>query len=163
MSGKTLILGLGNPILSDDGIGIVVARRLQGKIPNVDVATSACVGLDLLDLIESYQRLFVIDALATTDSHPGTLHKLPLDAGTLHLFSSHGINFFEILELGHQLGRAMPGVIGLYGIEIGEEVPFGETLTAEVAATLEKNVAEIARDILTSLPTKSCNASNTNK
>jgi len=147
MSGKALILGLGNPILSDDGIGIVVARRLQGKIPAVDVATSATVGLDLLDMIEDYQRLFVIDALATPDGRPGTLHKLTPDTGTLHLFSSHGVNFNEILELGRNLGKPMPEIVCIYGIEIGREIPFGETLTDPVAGRLEENLKRIEQEI----------------
>jgi hydrogenase maturation protease len=147
MISKTLILGLGNPILSDDGIGIIVARRLDGRIPNVDVVTAAMVNLDLLDLITGYDRLFVIDALASPDGRPGTLRKLTLDAGTLHLFSSHGVNFFEILELGKQLDRPMPEVADIYGIEIGGEIPFGEALTKEVARTLEENVERIEREI----------------
>lgn len=147
MSAKTLILGLGNPILSDDGIGIVVAQRLKGKIPNADVATANMVNLDLLDLVSGYDRIFVIDALATPNGQPGTLRKLTPDDGALHLFSSHGVNFFEILELGRQLGKPMPKMVEIYGIEIGGEIPFGEGLTKEVAGKVGENVVAIEREI----------------
>ena len=147
MKGSALVLGLGNPILSDDGVGIVLARRLEGKIPNVDVATTAMVGLDLLDLIARYPRLFVIDAFVGPGGQPGTLRRLSPEVGTLHLFSSHGVNFFEIHELGRLMGKPMPEV-SIYGIEIADEIPFGEELTKEVAEKLEGNAAEIEQDIL---------------
>jgi hydrogenase maturation protease len=143
----TLILGLGNPILSDDGIGIVLARRLEKRLPDVDVATANMVGLDLLEVIGGYRVLFVIDALATVGGRSGTLHLLSPADGTLHLFSSHGVNFFEILELGRQLGKPMPEVKAIYGIEIDRELPFGEELTALVANKLENYIEEIVRDI----------------
>ncbi|WP_432820943.1 hydrogenase maturation protease [Trichloromonas sp.] len=146
MSAHTLILGLGSPILSDDGIGIVMARRLKGRIPGVEAATAAMISLDLLEQIAGYRRLFVIDALARPGATPGTLHRLAPESGTLHLFCSHGINFDEILQLGRQLGTPMPEV-SIYGIEIADEIPFGEQLSELMVEQLEGNLAEIERDI----------------
>jgi len=60
---KTLILGLGNPILSDDGIGLVVAERLKGRVGGVDVISTPLTGLHLLDLMVGYDALFLIDAM----------------------------------------------------------------------------------------------------
>jgi hydrogenase maturation protease len=136
MKAAALILGLGNQILSDDGIGIALARRLEGKIPGVDVATTAMVSLDLLDRIAGYRRLFIIDALTCLGGHPGTLH----------LCSSHGINFYEIIELGRQLDKPIPEV-SIFGIEIAEEIPFGEQLSDAMAERLEGNLVEIERQI----------------
>lgn len=147
MKSSALILGLGNPILSDDGIGILIAQRLAERIPGADVATSACVGLDLLELVTGYHHLFVIDAIAVPDGRPGTLQKLTPEDGTAHLFSSHGINFWEILELGRQLGRPIPEDVVIYGIEIGSEIPFGEDLSAAMEGTLEENLMRIKREI----------------
>ncbi len=146
MKASALILGLGNPILSDDGIGIEIARQLKGKIRGVDVITASMVSLDLLDQISGYQQLFVIDALARPCGQTGSLHRLTAECGSLHLFSSHGINFYEILELGRQLGKPIPEV-RIYGIEIAKEIPFGEQLSEAMAERLGGNLTEIEQDI----------------
>jgi len=145
---KTLVLGMGNPILSDDGIGLHVARALAGKFPGVEVATTAMVGLDVLEIIEGYDRLFLIDALTTRDNRPGTLHRLTVEDGTLHLFSSHGVNFFELLSLGRELGCKMPEVAGIYGIEIGDDVAFGGELTERLERMADGVAEDICSDIL---------------
>lgn len=146
MTSSALILGLGNPILSDDGIGITLARLLEGRLPCIDVATAAMVSLDLLDQITGYRQLFVIDAVTSLGGQPGTLHRLTAESGTLHLFSSHGMNFYDMIELGRQLGKPMPKV-RIYGIKIAEEIPFGEKLSQAMEKRLEVNRAEIERDI----------------
>ena len=58
---KTLILGMGNPILSDDGVGLALAAMLRNKIRGADVAASAMIGLSLFDLIIGYDTIFIIE------------------------------------------------------------------------------------------------------
>lgn len=146
---KTLILGMGNPILSDDGIGIAVARALDGKIPGAQVEVSAMIGLELLDIMEGYDRIVVIDAMCTRGGRPGEVRKIAPEggAGTMHLFSSHGVHFFELMELGRNCGLDMPEVAAVYGIEIGECVCFDETLSpglqAKVTTITDTILAEI--------------------
>ncbi len=144
---KTLILGLGNPILSDDGVGLSVAKSLKGKWPGVDVATTAIVGLGVLDLITGYDKIFVIDACINKERTPGKMIKLTEDHGTLHLFSSHGLDFFQLLRLGKACGYQMPELGGIYGIEIGEEVPFGEEISPELKQRLAAITNEIVEDL----------------
>ncbi len=148
---RTLVLGLGNPILSDDGVGLAVARELhrelQGRVPGVEVLTTALVGLEILELIGGYDRVFLVDALTTQDGRPGTVRRLTLEGGTRHLFSSHGVNFFELLELGRRLGYPVPEVGGVYGVEIGDEVAFGVGLSPAVEAALPATVALVAEDL----------------
>jgi len=64
---KTLILGMGNPILSDDGIGIWVARALEGELSGgeVTVMETSMAGLNLLELMADYDRAILIDAIKT--------------------------------------------------------------------------------------------------
>ena len=87
---KTLILGMGNPILSDDGVGLHVARALEGHFAGTDVHASALIGLDILDIVAGYDQVFVIDAIQDGSRLPGTVLKLAAGEGALHLFSSHG-------------------------------------------------------------------------
>ena len=76
---KTLILGMGNPILSDDGVGLLAAEKLRDRIPETDVASSAMIGLSLFDLIIGYDTLFIIDAMTTREGKMGELKKIGED------------------------------------------------------------------------------------
>jgi hydrogenase maturation protease len=141
---KTLVLGIGNPILSDDGVGLFIAQSLKGELEGVDVIAADVSGLNLLDLIHGYDQLFVIDALTTRGTAFGTLKKLPEGEGGCHFFSSHGLGFFEIMEFGRALGLKIPELASVYGIEIGEEVAFGRDLSP---ALLER-AGEVRRIIM---------------
>jgi hydrogenase maturation protease len=146
---KTLILGMGNPILSDDGVGLLAAEKLRHRIPGADVASSAMIGLSLFDLIIGYDTLFIIDAMTTRDGKLGELKIIGEDDrhGTLHLFSSHGLNVFELMELGVRCGYDMPRLSAVYGIEIGDKVAFGETLSPSLNEKLPAIVEEIINNI----------------
>jgi hydrogenase maturation protease len=152
---KVLILGMGNPILSDDGVGLFIAGRLKDRLKNVDVMTTAMAGLDTLDLISGYDRIFLVDACTTKGSTPGEIVKFCHERnGFLHLFSSHGLNFFELISLGKTLGLEMPEVGGIYGVEIGDEVCFGRELSPELKTKAWSIVEKISADIESSLATE---------
>ena len=144
---KTLILGMGNPILSDDGVGGHVARALEGRFKNTDVRTIALIGLGLLDVITDYDRIFVIDAVQDRRYPPGTVVKLAAAEGALHLFSSHGMHFFQMLQLGKDVGMAIPEVAGIYGVAIDFDCPFGENLSPLLAQLQDGIVRQIAEHV----------------
>ena len=146
---KTLILGMGNPILSDDGVGLALAAMLRNKIRGADVAASSMIGLSLFDLIVGYDAVFIIDAMTTKDGRKGELKKIGEDdrCGTLHLFTSHGLNIFELMELGVQCGFEMPRLAAVYGVEIGSEVAFDESLSPELNEKLPAITEEIIDDM----------------
>ena len=149
MTMKTLILGMGNPILSDDGVGLALAAMLRNKIRGADVAASSMIGLSLFDLIVGYDAVFIIDAMTTKDGRKGELKKIGEDdrCGTLHLFTSHGLNIFELMELGVQCGFEMPRLAAVYGVEIGSEVAFDESLSPELNEKLPAITEEIIDDM----------------
>jgi hydrogenase maturation protease len=154
MTLKVLVLGMGNPILSDDGVGIVVANSLEGKLEGVDVATSAMIGLDLLDAIAGYDKVFLIDAMSTGNGIIGEVKRISREgsAGTMHLFTSHGIHFFELMEMGKSCGLNMPEIGAVYGIEIGDSVCFGNALTLELQKKITPIMDMILGDIRTACP-----------
>jgi hydrogenase maturation protease len=151
---KVLVLGMGNPILSDDGVGIVLANALRGKVDGLDVATSAMIGFDLLDAMSGYDKVYLIDAMCTRDGMVGEVKKISKEggAGTMHLFTSHGIHFFELMELGKRCGLNVPEIGAVYGIEIGEGVCFGSSLTKELQGKIAPIMDMIQRDISTECP-----------
>ncbi|HSR12882.1 MAG TPA: hydrogenase maturation protease [Thermodesulfobacteriota bacterium] len=147
---KTLILGMGNPILSDDAVGLLLARELHGKIGGTDTACSAMVGMDLLELLDGYETVFILDAMTTPGGSAGEWCRVSENdhAGTRHLFSSHGHNIFQLMELGRRCGLRMPRIGGVYGVEIGDEVAFGEDLSPELCSKFPAIADGIAGDIL---------------
>jgi hydrogenase maturation protease len=151
---KTLILGMGNPILADDGVGLVLADMLRNRVHGVDVASSAMIGLSLFDLIEDYDTIFIIDAMTTKDGKIGEVKKVCDNdrCGTLHLFSSHGLNIFELMEFGVQCGLEMPRLAAVYGVEIGNEVTFDERISPELDERLPAIAEEIIGRMMTILP-----------
>lgn len=70
---KTLVLGMGNPILCDDGVGIRVARVLLEKpqLPDVTIEEFSLAGMDLLELLSGYDRAIIIDAIEADGAKPG--------------------------------------------------------------------------------------------
>lgn len=145
---KTLILGLGNPLVSDDSVGLRVAaelaRRLAGR-PDVEVGEDYWGGLRLMERMIGFDRAIVVDAIVT-GAPPGTLHRLtPADVPTQRSASAHDVNLPTALALGRQAGARLPpdGQIVLVGIEARDVLTFSEECTPAVAAAVPAAVQEV--------------------
>lgn len=153
MHGKTLILGLGNTILGDDGVGISVARKIREgwpKNPDLDIEEASLAGAFLLDLIAGYQTLIITDAIITDDSVPaGSIHLLGMaDLGEVgSAYAAHALDLRTTVELGRKLGYDMPEAIRIYAVEIKEHTVFRDGLSPEV----EQAVLPVARKIMEDL------------
>ena len=143
---KTLILGIGNTILTDDGVGIRIAQKIKEKKPDLEVIEASETGVALLDYVVGYDKLIIIDSIKTGEGEPGELYKLKLKdlRATTNLFSSHGIDIATAFELGRGLGYEMPKHISLYGVETKNNVIFGERCTEEI----EKKMLSIVKQIM---------------
>jgi len=148
---KVLVLGVGNPILSDDGVGIHVARELmKRKLPGVDVEELAASGLELLDVVRGYDRVIIVDAIQTTKGKPGELHILEEKdfEKSIHGSSPHGINIATALALGRKLvPKEMPKEVVFFAIEAEDLVNVTEKLTPKVAKALPKILQEIEKEL----------------
>jgi hydrogenase maturation protease len=131
---KTLILGIGNLILTDDGVGIKIAQKLKETRPELDVVETSEVGMALLELMAGYDKLIIIDSIKTEQGKPGELHKLELaDLKPPMCFtSSHGIDIPTAIELGQRVGYQMPKKISLYAVEVKDNSTFSEECTEEI-------------------------------
>jgi hydrogenase maturation protease len=150
---RTLILGMGNSILSDDAIGLIVAKKVyerlgtwNSKIGSVSLQLAETGGMNLLDIIQGYDRLIVIDSVKTGRFKPGEV--IEIDAkgviGSHRMLSSHDISLFEAIRLGNQLSVRMPETVKIYGIEIINNTDFGDKLTEELEEKLEGITDRIA-------------------
>ena len=143
---KTLILGLGNPILTDDAVGIRIAEELKQEIPDLEVIGVSEAGIALLEHVVGYDKLVIIDSISTKRGKAGELYKLGLeDLKPAADFSSfHGVGIATAFKLGERLGYKMPEQVSIYAVEVKDNTTFGEKFTPEVA----QNIPFIVRQII---------------
>jgi hydrogenase maturation protease len=142
---KTLVLGMGNTILTDDGVGIKIARSLKERKPEIDVVETSEAGLALLDFIVGYDRLIIVDSVKTEEGKPGELYKIEMGEikPTSHLTSLHGVDIATAFELGRKLGYDMPQQVSIYAVEVKDNTSFGEECTEEVGEKISLVVEQI--------------------
>ena len=149
---KTLVLGLGNPILSDDGVGIKVAHEVGEKLndPQITVAATSEAGLSLLDSIVGYDKVIIIDAIQTKEGNIGQIYRMgPEDFSlTKHFSSPHQINLVTALELGKMLGLAMPQKITIFAVEAKDIASFSEKCTPEVERAIPEAVKMVLEELV---------------
>jgi hydrogenase maturation protease len=135
-----LVLGLGNAILCDDGVGIKAARYIAelGPNPNLVVKEAEVAGFALIDLLEGFERAIVIDAVKLRDSAPGEV--VVFDSSSLepslHLVAGHQIDLPTALEMGRRLGRPVPSQVYIVGVQIEDDRTFDEKCTPSVEAAI---------------------------
>jgi len=148
---KTLVLGLGNPILGDDSVGFRVIQELKDKFsrPGLTLMESSASGLGLLDLITGYDKVIIIDAIQTEGGQAGKIYRLNTEnlSDTRHLGSPHSINLATALELGKKLGIALPQQIIIFAIEVVDVNTFSEKCTLEVEQAIPLAVSMIAEEL----------------
>ncbi len=146
---KTLVVGLGNPILSDDGVGWRVAAEVQKKLApalqsEIECDCVSLGGISLMERLEGYDRAVIIDAIQTRDGVPGSLYRLTLDdLPTFNSTAIHDTSLKNALEMGRNLGAHLPQEIILFAIEAVHLYEFGEELTPSVEAGVEPAVQAV--------------------
>ncbi len=147
----TVIIGMGNPLLSDDGVGIAVAtavaERLQSRM-DLTLLELHIGGIRLMEAMAGFKRAVVVDAMLS-GARPGTLrcfdhHEF---VTTKNTFSSHDTDFATAFDLGRLTGVPLPDQVSFWGIEAREFDLFGERFTDEVAAAVSGAVNRIAAQI----------------
>jgi hydrogenase maturation protease len=148
---KTLVLGLGNPILSDDGVGIQVAHEVANQLnnPQVTVAETSAAGLSLLDSIVGYDKVIIIDAIQIKEGNTGQIYRMGIEDFSLtkHFSSPHQVNLVTALELGKMLNLAMPQEITIFAVEAKDITNFSEKCTPKV----EQAIPEVVKMVLQEL------------
>lgn len=150
---NTLILGIGNDILTDDGIGPKLVHELRKEIFNdhIHFQNAFIGGLDILELIEGYDKVIFIDAIITKDGVPGTVSHFRPEyfKETLHLSNLHEANFLTALDLGIKMGMHVPKDIHIIAVEIIEDKVFSDQLSPEIV----RKFPFIIKNVLTLIDT----------
>jgi len=148
----TVIIGMGNPLLSDDGVGIAVAHAVAERLKlsiNLTVTELHTGGIRLMEAMAGFRRAVVVDAMLS-GAVPGTLRRFDSKdfVTTKNTFSSHDTDFATAYNLGRMTGVLLPEQVSFWGIEAREFDLFAEQFTEEVAAALPGAVELIAAEIL---------------
>jgi len=149
---KTIIIGLGNPIVSDDSVGIKVSRELKGRLngyDGIDIAEAYAGGIRLMDVMVGYEKAIIVDAIVTGSFVPGTIHSLSISdlVSTRNIVSTHDTNLSTALEMGRMLGLSLPSEIDIWGIEAMDVETFSEELTEDVANAVPLVIQKIIDEL----------------
>lgn len=151
-----LLLGLGNDILTDDAVGLLVARQLRrelGHHPAIEVRETTEMGLALLDFMTGYDAVVLVDAIQTGQAPPGFLHELePTGLTRLTGRTPHFLGVGETLALGSELGLPMPRRVKILAVEVADPYTLGTALTPALQTALPEAVNR-ARRLLEELVT----------
>ncbi len=139
---KTVLIGLGNPILSDDGVGWRVVQEVEKRLdgnrpPDLEIDCLSLGGISLMERLVGADRAILVDAIQTRDSIPGSVYRLSPDGlPTFNANAVHDATFQAALEMGRRLGAILPEEIVIFAVEAVELWEFSEILTPAVEASV---------------------------
>jgi hydrogenase maturation protease len=149
---KILVLGLGNPLVSDDSVGLRVVEALKPLLADrsdIEVSEDYWGGLRLMERMIGYDRAIIIDAIQS-GAVPGTIHRLTPDSiSTQRSASAHDVNLPTALEFGRTAGMSLPKneYILLVGIEAEDILTFADRCTPTVEASIPHAVEVVMKAI----------------
>jgi len=144
-----VVIGIGNEYRSDDGVGIVVARRLHERfLTKITVLEESGEGAALIDSWKGATWVMLLDAVHS-GTPAGTIHRLdpwaaPVPSGFFH-YSTHAFSVAEAIELARSLDQ-LPAHLIVYGIE-GENFAAGEELSPAVTQAVDVVVERAAEEL----------------
>jgi hydrogenase maturation protease len=138
---KTIVIGLGNPILSDDGVGWKVVEQIQSQFGNrkseIEFDCLSLGGLSLMERMIGYQRAILVDSMETGQSPAGSVRVIKLaeldNPSAGHSASAHDTSLINALEAANTMGLPVPQSVEIVAIEAKNVYDFSEELSPAVA------------------------------
>ena len=148
---KTIVIGLGNPLLGDDGVGWRIVECVQQVLdaPNstqtgADFICLAMGGLRLMEHLIGYERAILVDAVNLGKLPPGEIYCLKLadlpEHITGHTGSAHDTSLATALQMGRAMGTSLPDEILVIGVESPYVYEISELLSPQVEAAIPRAV-----------------------
>jgi hydrogenase maturation protease len=149
---KALVLGMGNTLLSDDGIGIIIERYLEQELSGVreiDFVETSWGGFRIIDILSGYDYAVIADSIKTANKPQGHIYHLKVNdfLPTLRLTSYHDINFATALELAETLGIKIPKDIDIFAVEVENNY----TISEQIDPVLWKSIKKCSEKIIKQL------------
>ena len=148
---KVLVLGIGNLVMSDDGVGVKIVQRLQKDyrfVDQVEIMDGGTLGLDLLPKLEGIERLIIVDAVET-DMEPGTCIRLSGEELPIALetkLSPHQMGLKDLLSVAELMGHS-PREMVLIGVQPGS-IEMDTELTPVVEAQVDILIQNVLNELL---------------
>ncbi|MFQ6084028.1 MAG: hydrogenase maturation protease [Candidatus Aminicenantia bacterium] len=152
---KILVLGLGNTLFGDDGVGIhtvrklkqeAVSRKAEDLLSGIDLAETSVSGLALLDIVTGYDRLILIDTIKKENPEPGKIRLFDIkDLRHIPGPSPHYVSFPQIFSLGKKAGLKMPSIVKIIAIEAKNIYNLEEGLSVKVERAIPRVIDEIKK------------------
>lgn len=147
MTKRTLVLGIGSPVMCDDAIGLRVLQELEKiGIHGVDLQEACTSGLDLIEIMLDYDRVIIVDAIIKSGHRPGTVLVLDPEAfgDSVHGTNPHEANVATTLELGKRLQpERFPDDVQFVAVEANDVFTMSETMTPELEGAVERTVQTV--------------------
>ncbi|ACB76958.1 hydrogenase maturation protease [Opitutus terrae] len=138
---KVLVLGLGNDLLTDDAVGLRVAREVRERLaadPRIEVRETTEMGLGLLDFIVGHESLVVVDSVVTGDQSPGHIYETaPEDFPTRGTRSPHALGIDRICAIAESRGTPAPRRVRIVAIEVADPYTVGTEMALEVEQAID--------------------------
>jgi hydrogenase maturation protease len=150
-----LVLGMGNPLLSDDNIGLKAVEcaesRLGARRMRTAFKKNYSGGIDLLYDLVGYDKAIIVDSLVTGKASPGYCHTFSLttidDTVQEHCVFAHGISLATVFRIGEQCGYSMPAETVIFAVESSDITTFSEKLTPALEGSVEEIIRKINRSL----------------
>ncbi|MCO5185962.1 MAG: hydrogenase maturation protease [Anaerolineae bacterium] len=145
----TLLVGLGNPILGDDGVGWRVVEAVEAQLngAEIDVAYLSLGGLSLMEQLIGYERVIIVDSIQTEGGAVGDVYQFDLNAlpepSTGHSTAAHDTSLQTALAIGRKLNADLPSDIQIVAIETQPHFDFSDALTPVVALAIPRATAMV--------------------
>jgi hydrogenase maturation protease len=151
---KTLVLGLGNELYGDDGVGIAVVQKLKSDpelkkefshyLADVDIEECSLTGFKLLDVVIGYDRLIIIDTIKRENPLTGKISTLKhSDLRYIPGPSPHYVSIPQAIDIGRKLGLKVPSKIDIIAVEAKNLYNMGEGLTPEMTKAIPEIIQKL--------------------
>jgi hydrogenase maturation protease len=153
----TIIIGIGNPVLTDDSVGLKIADRLRDRLrgwPGVDVTQLCCGGINLMEAMTGYDRAIIIDAMTGGGGKAGTVYEFG-PAGlsqSRNTWSGHDASLQVAMALGSTVGLRLPAHVHIWAVEAYDVCTYSEQLTPDVERAVPLVVDNVVRDLESGQP-----------
>jgi hydrogenase maturation protease len=148
---KTIVLGVGNRLMGDDGFGPRAIEELQKREvpPDVELMDAGVGGMAILSWIEGADKVVIIDSVQTNNEPPGTVYRFTdkeLPPSDMFMLSLHDLNLVDTINIGRVVQK-MPDEIVIYGVEVKRVAEFVDGLTPEVEAAMKEVIDLVMEEI----------------
>lgn len=161
---ETIVIGLGNPVLSDDAVGLRVVRCLAWRLRGVDgieVRELYSGGIRLMEALVGFERAVIVDAIVTQGGRPGTVYSPAVGDlfETRNTHSTHDANLAVALAFGRLAGLRLPTEIRIWAVEALDVTSFSERLTVHVERAVPVVLDDVVRFL--GVAAGACNGAST--